>query len=224
MHRRWLTRALIALAVPALIVPAVASSASAASYPDVPTIDAVAKIYDHLDGGSASDSTSKVYGPGKKCKPGKAIKGAGSRSASYSPDYSSGDPDVFVIDGEHPMVSVTAMQFPNTKAAVKYLHGYSKSAKDCPNPGGGGGNGGGSGGVKCDTKIKKIKFELGDERWGYQYRSTCKNGDQTTSSVFNMLFSRQGKFIVYTTAMSMDATAPSIPKSIDLTELALKSV
>jgi hypothetical protein len=42
--------------------------------------------------------------------------------------------------------------------------------------------------------------------------------------VFNSLFARQGRFIVYTSAMSMDATAPSIPKSIDMTDLALKTV
>ncbi len=223
MHRRWLTRALIALAVPALTVPAIASSATAASYPDVPTIDAVAKIYPHLDGGTANESTSKVYGPGKKCKPGKAIKGAGARSASYSPDYTSGDPDVYVIDGDHPMLSVTAMKFPNAKAAIKYLHGYNRTAKDCPG-GGSGGGGGGGGGTSCDTTMKKIKFKLGDERWGYQYRSTCRSGGQTTSSVFNTLFVRKGKFIVYASAMSMDSSAPSIPKSVDLTALALKSV
>ena len=223
MPRRWLTRVLIALAVPALTVPAIASSATAASYPDVPTIDAVAKIYPHLDGGTANESTSKVYGPGKKCKPGKAIKGAGSRSASYSPDYTSGDPDVYVIDGDHPMLSVTAMKFPNAKAAIKYLHGYNRTAKDCPG-GGSGGGGGGGGGTSCDTTMKKIKFKLGDERWGYQYRSTCRSGGQTTSSVFNTLFVRKGKFIVYASAMSMDSSAPSIPKSVDLTGLALKSV
>ncbi|GAA1164432.1 hypothetical protein [Nocardioides aquiterrae] len=222
MHRRWLTRALIALAVPALTVPAAASSATAAAYPDVPSVDAVAKIYDHLDGGTASESTSKVYGPGKNCKPGKAIKGAGARSASYSPDYTSGDPDVYVIDGEHPMVSVTAMRFPNAKAAITYLHGSDKSAKDCG--GGGTGGGGGGGGSHCDSKMTKIKFALGDERWGYQFRSTCRSGGQTSSSVFNTLFVRKGQFVVYATAMSMDETAPSIPKSIDLTELALKSV
>lgn len=224
MHRRWLTRALIALAVPALTVPAIASSATAAAaYPDVPTIDDVATIYTHLDGGSASESTSKVYGPGRKCKPGKAVDGAGARSASYSPDYTSGDPDVYLIDGEHPMVSVTAMQFPSTKAAITYLHGYNKTAKDCP-AGGGTGGGGGGGGMSCDSSMKKIKFSLGDERWGYQYRTTCRSGGQASSSVINTLFVRDGRFIVYAMAMSMDETAPSIPKSIDLTDLALKSV
>lgn len=219
MHRRWLTRALIALAVPALTVPAIASSATAAAYPDVPTVDAVAKIYAHLEGGTATESTSKVYGPGKNCKPGKAIKGAGARSASYSPDYTSGDPDVYVVDGDHPMVSVTAMQFPSTKSAIAYLHGYGKTASHC-----GGGGGGGGGGATCDTKAKKIKFDLGDERWGYQYRSTCKAGGQTSSSVMNTLFVRKGKYVVYAAAMSMDSSAPSIPASVDLTGLALKSV
>ena len=118
MHRRMLTRALIALAVPALIVPAAATSATAADTAQVPTIDAAAEIYAHLEGGTAYESAGKVYGPGKKCKPGKAIKGASSRTASYSPDYTSGDPDVYEITGDTPMVSVTAMKFPSTKAAI----------------------------------------------------------------------------------------------------------
>ena len=39
-----------------------------------------------------------------------------------------------------------------------------------------------------------------------------------------MLFVRDGKFVVYANAMSLDASAPSIPNQIDLTALALKSV
>ena len=77
---------------------------------------------------------------------------------------------------------------------------------------------------KCKTSTKKIGFKLGNERWGYQIRSTCTIAGQTTSSVFNSLFARKGRFIVYTSAMSMDATAPSIPKSIQLTAAALKAV
>jgi len=115
------------------------------------------------------------------------------------------------------------MQFPSTKAAIAYLHGYTRTAKDCAG-GGSGGSGGGGGGTSCDSSMKKIRFSLGDERWGYQYRSTCRSGGQSTTAVFNMLFVRDGKYVVYTSAMSMDETAPSIPKSIDLTALALKSV
>ncbi|MBZ5739807.1 hypothetical protein [Nocardioides mangrovi] len=222
MHRRWLSRTLIAFAVPAVLASALAPAATAAATAQVPTIDQVAAIYPHLDGGTASESTGKVYGPGKKCKPGKAIKGASSRSASYSPDYSSGDPDVYVVDGDHPSVSVTAMRFPSTKAAVKYLHGYGKSTKDC-----GGGTGGGGGGghqPDCDTSMKKIRFSLGDERWGYQMRSTCRISGQTSSSVLNMLFARQGRYVVYANAMSFDASAPSIPSSVKLTKKALAVV
>jgi hypothetical protein len=72
--------------------------------------------------------------------------------------------------------------------------------------------------------MKKIKFKLGNERWGYQTKSTCTIGDVTSTSVFNSLFARQGRFIVYTGAMSMDASAPSIPASIAMTKLALKTV
>jgi hypothetical protein len=224
MHRRWLSRALIALAAPALIVPAFASTATAAATAQVPGIDAVAEIYPHLEGGTATESAGKVYGPGKKCGTTKVIKGASQRSASYSPDYTSGDPEAYVVNGERPMVSATAMQFPSTKAAVAYLHGYAASTKHCPSNPGGGSGGGGGGAQDCKSSMKKIKFKLGDERWGYQIKSTCKTGDQTTSMVFNSLFARKGKFIVYTSAMSMDATAPSIPKSIDMTDLALKTV
>ena len=224
MNRRWLSRALIALAVPALTVSAVTSSATAASTAKTPSIQAVAKVYPHLAGGTATESATKVYGPGKKCNTTRVIKGASGRSASYSPDYSSGDPSAYVMTGARPSVSVQAYKFPTTKAAIQYLHGYATYAKKCPgtNPGGGG-TGGGSV-PKCKSSMKKIAFTLGDERRGYQIRSTCTISGQKTSSVFNSLFARKGRFIVYTTAMSMDATAPSIPKSIQLTRVALKTV
>ena len=213
---RLVNRVLIALAVPALLIPA--ASATAAGTAQVPSIDEVAKIYKHLDGGSAYESTSKVFGPGKKCKPGKAIKGASATSATYNPDYSSGE--IPEITGKTPMVSVTAMKFPSAKSAIAYLHGYDKSAKDCGAGGDGGGSGGGSGGPKCKASMKKIAFKLGDERYGYQFKSKCKD----SASVINTLFTRKGQFVVYANVMSMNATAPSIPDSVDLTELALKKV
>jgi hypothetical protein len=224
MHRRRLNRALIALVAPVLIVPAVASSATAAASAKVPTIAAVAKIYPHLAGGTANESAAKVLGPGKKCKTGKPIKGASQRSASYSPDYTSGDPDAYVMTGARPSVFATAMKFPSTKAAIQYLRGYATYTKDCPGTSGGGTGGGGTGGMDCKSSMKKIKFTLGNERWGYQTRSTCTIGEVTSTSVFNSLFARQGRFVVYTGAMSMDATAPSIPASVALTKLALKTV
>lgn len=224
MNRRWLTRALIALAVPALTVSALTTSATAAGGAKVPTIDAVAKTYPHLAGGTASESAMKVYGPGKKCNTTKVVKGASGRSASYSPDYTSGDPNAYLMTGERPMVSVQAYKFPTTKAAIAYLHGYAKATKKCPgtNPGGGGTGDGSK--PDCKTSMKKIAFKLGNERWGYQIKSSCTISGQQTSSVFNSLFSRKGRFIVYTSAMSMDTSAPSIPKSVELTATALKAV
>ena len=82
MNRRWMSRALIALVVPALAVPALASSATAAPTVKVPTINAAAKVYPHLAGGTATESATKVYGPGKKCGQTKVIKGATGRTAS----------------------------------------------------------------------------------------------------------------------------------------------
>ena len=223
MNRRWLTRALIALAVPALTVPALATSATAAGGAKVPTIDAVAKTYPHLAGGTANESAMKVYGPGKKCKTSKVIKGASGRSASYSPDYTSGDPNAYQVTGDRPLVSVQAFTFRTAKAAIAYLRGYAKQAKDCPttNPGGGGGEGGTP---QCTATTRKIAFKLGNERRGHQIRSTCEVAGQKSTSVMNLLFARKGRFIVYANAMSMDATAPSIPRSVQLTAKALKTV
>ncbi|WP_028644936.1 hypothetical protein [Nocardioides sp. URHA0020] len=224
MNRRWLSRALIALAVPALVVPAVAGPATAAAKaPGVPKIAAVAKIYPHLKGGTATVSTTKVYGPGKKCNTTKVIKGARGRSASYAPKYDPSDPSSYLATGARPSVSVQAYKFPTAKAAVKYLHGYAAYAKKCPGSSAGGGGGTGGDAPKCKTSMKKIRFKLGNERWGYQMRSTCTIAGHKTSSVFNTLFVRKGRVIVYTGAMSMDATAPSIPKSVKLTARALKA-
>ena len=84
------------------------------------------------------------------------------------------------------------MKFPSAKAAIQYLHGYDKVTKDCPGGGSGGGGGGGGGDLDCKTSMKKIKFSLGDERTGYQFKSTCKVGQQTTTSVFNTTVRPQG--------------------------------
>jgi hypothetical protein len=68
MTSRWLTRALVA----------------------VPTLAAVAKIYPHLDGGSADITRqSKIRMPSKTCKNGEVIKGATSRDAFYAPKMES---------------------------------------------------------------------------------------------------------------------------------------
>ncbi|MDF1603340.1 hypothetical protein [Nocardioides sp. YIM 152315] len=227
MSRRWMNRALIALVVTAVTVPALATSATAAGAAKVPSVDATAKIYPHV--GTSSESSSKVYGPGKKCGQQKVVKGASQTSASYSPDYSDpavvADPSAFEMTGERPSVSATAMKFPNAKAAIAYVHGYDKYTKKCPvtNPGGGGGNGGGQL-PDCKSSMKKIAFKLGDERYGYQFRSTCTISGQPSTSVMNTLFVRDGKYVVFANAMSMDATAPSIPKSVEFTRLALRTV
>lgn len=225
MSRRWLSRALIALVVPAVTVPALAMSATAAGAAKVPSVEATAKIYPHV--GTSSESTSKVYGPGKKCGQQKVVKGASQTTAAYSPDYTapeyaSGDPSLYETTGERPSVYATAIKFKNAKAAIAYLHGYQKSAKKCPVTVPGGGAGGGK--VDCKSSMKKIGFKLGNERWGYQMKATCTIAGQATTMVTNSLFVRSGKHVVYTGATSMDQTAPSIPKSVQFTKLALKTV
>ena len=216
MHHRWLSRALVALVVPAtLTVPALVQTADAATRgPGVPSVAAVAKIYPHLAGGTASESTSKVIGPGKNCKPGKPIKGASARFASYMAPLTSTDPTDFQMSGVKPGVFVSAMRFPSARSAVTYLHKSSASTKRCPVPSPAGD------GTQVRAKTTRIKFKLGDERWGF--KSQVSLSGQTVIS--DTLFVRAGKYVVYVSTTSMDGTAPSVPRAVQLTRLALKSV
>ena len=214
MHRRWLSRTLIALVVPAtLTAPALVTSATAATGPGVPSVASVAKIYPHLAGGTSSESTSKVIGPGKSCKAGKPIKGASARTASYLAPLTSTDPTDFAMTGAKPGVFVTAMRFKSAKSAIAYLHKSSSSTKRCPVPSPTGN------GTKVKAKMTKIRFKLGDERWGYKSQVTYDG----RTMISDMLFVRDGKFVVYASAMSTDGRAPSVPKAIQLTKVALRA-
>ena len=214
MNRRWLSRALIVLAFPVAVSTVSAPAATAApAGPGVPSVTQVAAIYPHMAGGTANESTSKVYGPGRKCKQGKAIKGASARFASYQAPYDVTDPTSFELTGARPGLMVSAMRFPSVKSAVKYLHGSSKSTKKCP-----AGAFGGSG-AKVKTKLTPIRFKLGDERWGYKATVTMSG----RTFISDTLFVRAGRFVVFASATSMDGTAPSVPKAIQLTKVALKA-
>lgn len=215
MNRRWLSRALVALVAPAALnVPALVPTASAAAGPGVPSVTEVAAIYPHLAGGTSSESTSKVIGPGRNCKPGKPVKGASARSASYLAPLTSTDPTDFAMTGAKPGVFVSAMRFRSAKSAIDYLHKSSKSTRTCPVPSPSGD------GTTVKAKTTRIRFKLGDERWGY--KSQISVSGQTVIS--DTLFVRDGKYVVYASAFSVDGVAPSVPKAIQLTKLALRSV
>jgi hypothetical protein len=207
MHRRRLTRALVALAVPALTVPALATSATAAATaPAVPSVAAVAKIYPHFDGGSSSESVvSKIRSVGKDCKPGKVIRGAKGRSASYLP----ADPADYAMTGAEPGVFTTAMRFRSARDAVKYLHASATSTENCPTTG--------SGGDDVDAKITRIKFRLGDERQGYKIQIT----QDDTTLIMDSLLVRDGRYIVTAGVMSTDGQAPAVKKAIQLMKVAV---
>jgi len=213
MHRRWLSRALVALVVPAtLTAPALVDSAHAAKGPGVPTVAAVAAIYPHYAGGTSSEATSKVYGLGRNCKQGSPIKGASARSASYSAPIDYTDPTSFQMTGAKPGVFVSAMKFRSARSAIAYLHASSTSTRKCGTTPTGSGS-------AAKPKITKIRFKLGDERWGYRTQVTYSG--QTVIS--DMLFVRAGKYVVYATAMSTDGVAPSVPKAVQVTKVALKA-
>jgi hypothetical protein len=216
MTHRWLTRALVAVAVPALLVPVVASSATAAPKPPaVPTLDAVVKIYPHLKGGTAEVTREKVRSAGKNCKQGKVVKGATGRSAMYMPSFDKyDDPDALAASKDE-VVLVTAERFPSAPVAHRYLRAGLADTKNCADVDGPLGPG-------AEVTFKKIKAKLGAERWGYQL--TWKS--ETSKTTMNAMFVRQGKDVVTVVSMPIGETgsAPSIPKTVALTRLALKTL
>ncbi|GAA4736319.1 hypothetical protein GCM10023350_20200 [Nocardioides endophyticus] len=212
MTHRWLTRALVAVAVPALVAPTVASTATAVPKPPaVPTLAAVAKIYPHLEGGSIDVSrVSKIRMPEKSCKRGSVIKGATGQEAMYAPDIESmEDVKEFEVTGQEPMVSVTTQVFRSARVASQYLRATLTEGQDCEEL------------VGDEGQMKKIRFKLGSERWGFQVRTAIKKDPL----IGNVLFFRTGAKIVGVMSMSMTGkTAPSIPKTIAVARLALKTV
>lgn len=70
-------------------------------------------------------------------------------------------------------------------------------------------------------RMKKIRFKLGSERWGFQMRT----GPKTAPIIMNLLVVRSGNRIVAVTSVSFKGkAAPSIAKSIALARLAVKTV
>jgi len=103
------------------------------------------------------------------------------------------------------------MKFRNAKDAIKYLHGTSKGAK-CPvkDP---------TTGKDMKVKIKKIRFRLGDERWGHTVTATFSGQKMVSHS----LLVRDGKYIVTAGVTATDGKTPNTKKAIKLTGLALKT-
>ena len=210
MTHRWWTRALVALAVPALLVPILASTATAAPKPPaVPTLAAVTKIYPHLDGGSSTAMLErKIRMPQESCQRGTLIKGAVGRVRLYASDDESLED--LESTGQEPLINVKAEVFPTARLAGLYLRASPDlTALQCELPKG----------VRVETQ--KIRFRLGAERWGYQIR-VGPTRDRLLSA--NLLVVRSGRKLVSVTSMAATGrAAPSIPKTIALARLALKT-
>jgi len=209
----WLTRALVAVAVPALVLPAFSSSAAAATKPPaVPTLAAVAKIYPHLEDGYADITRAKVTGTGKDCKPGDAIKGATERDAFYVPDLEQ-EPDDLVATGDEPFVFISAARFSSTKDAREYFASDRADSKKCMAVEG-------PLGPRAKVTFKKVRVDLGAESWGYQITWATKKA----TNVATLTTVRTGtRFVGVFTMVTDGLTAPSIPKTIALTRLAVKT-
>lgn len=213
MKNSRLTRALTLLVVPALLVPLVASSASAAPKkakpPAVPTLAQVVKVYPKLKGGQfESQPEGSVQGLRKNCQDGKAIKGAVGREAYYSPKM---DPEAedFGITADAPMISVVAERLPSKKVARTYATSVIKNLPDCFSEDEEGGA----------TTVEKVKVRLGNQSAAFRVWMT--DGDTVNAMV--VLVARAGKHVVLMSAMSFDGGSPEVPKLAKLAKVALKT-
>ncbi|MEP9363814.1 hypothetical protein ABLE68_12675 [Nocardioides sp. CN2-186] len=209
MTRHRLTRALIALAVPALLVPALATSATADPGPSAtPTLAQVAEIYPHLDGGTADATHEKVYEPSKSCKDGDPIKGASSKTVTYSAPMDS--PSDYEVTGAKPSVAVSVVRLPSTKVARDYLAVGRVETKKCTDDD-----------PHSKLTVTTIPFRVDGQHWGYRFRWTTKG----SITIVNALFARTGRTVVSVMSMSLEGRkAPSTPKTIDLMRLALRTL
>lgn len=215
MKNRRLTRALTLLVIPALLVPLVASSASAAPKkakpPAVPTLAQVVKIYPKLKGGqSESHREDAVKGLRKNCSETKAIKGAVGNQGSYVPNMD-GETDAFFLTADAPMLGVTAERLPSNKVARTYVTSLIKNLPTCITQE--------DEEAEGATTVEKVKVRLGNQSAGFRVWST--DGEMTMAWV--MVLVRSGKHVVAVDAMSFDGTAPSVPKLVKLAKVALKT-
>lgn len=204
MHRRWLTPALIALIASVLLAPGLVSSATAAGEsPGVPTVAAVAAVYPHYEGGEMSTTpVVKVFAFGKMCMTGKPIKGASSRSYSYTP----GDSADYLATPENPSVYGSSMRFASVKSARSYVRASEVFAKNC------------RGVVMPDTTSTTIRFKLGQQRWG----TTTQRTVDGRTSVSHEMTVRRGKVVIFAGVTSSDGPPP-VRKAIRFARAALQA-
>ncbi|GAA4711346.1 hypothetical protein [Nocardioides conyzicola] len=213
MTRRWLARALVTLAAPALLVPTLTSPAAAQKPPAVPALAQVTKIYPHLEGGTADVTREKVYSIGKGCDDGKPIKGAVSSTATYVAAFDPENTDSLSVTGAEPVVLLAAERLPSPKAAAKYLREGQAEAKKCAKDGG-------VAAPHSTFTIKAIRFKLAGQHWGYRLTWTTKKA----TTIMNLLYVRRGALVINAATMSMEGDdAPSVPKTVALTRLALRT-
>lgn len=202
-----LARALLALALPLVAVPALTTAAHAAPKgPDVPTVEQVAKIYPQLQGGTADVESTKAPSAGKNCSDGKPVPGSRASIATYLP--SDDDPASFGQDT--PMVMVAAMSFRSVRQASSYFDDFSESMAECT-----------SDAMEHDEEgvrvtTKKIRFGLGDERFGST--SLVKGFGMAMST--HVLVVREGKAVVM--AMVLGSKSP-VAKALRLTRAAVRA-
>jgi hypothetical protein len=209
-HDPRLGRALLALALPALTIPALtipamtipaltipalaAPAGTAPKGPQLPSVEQVAKIYPHLDGGTADVESSPVPALDEECQDGKPIKGSRLSIALYTP----ADPTSMATLTRKPIVITAALSFRSLRAAQGYYDDFADEASSClglddltGTPDG------------AEVTTKRIRFRLGDERSGGT--TTLTHRKRTATS--HVLLVREGRTLVLSVVIGRDNPA-----------------
>ncbi|TNM42712.1 hypothetical protein FHP29_06760 [Nocardioides albidus] len=199
MQMRRLRQAFIAVIVPAALVGLTVGPADAAAKaPKVPSPAKVAAVYPHLAG--VTPTVVSATPQTDDCLPAKVVKGAKSTAALYSASAPA---------AATPSVTVSAIRFKSATRAKAYL----KKAADI---------------MACQfqkmsltftSTAFKFKLKGTDQRVGL----TTQQGTTGFTVAGQTLLARKGEKVVSVTAISGDATAPSLDPAVKLLKVAVKT-
>lgn len=207
MARRRVLLALgLALSTAVVVAPhARAVDAPAARSPEVPTIDQVAAIYPHFEGGSVPGGASgTVHSVRRDCSWGKPYPGSEHRADDYVPAGVRQEPTA-----RKPDVMVMALSFRSVRQASDYLLDSAKASSACM-----------VAGASDDAVLttKKIRLGLGDQR--FAVTGVLVDGQVTRAT--RRFVVRIGRTVTSTIVTSTRGT-PDVRRAVRLVRLATRT-
>ena len=193
-------RALLLLALPALLVVGLATPADAMpTAPETPSVNAVARVFPLLKNGMSLSVASRVRQVRLNCRVGDPVEGSTERETTYLQRG--------LRFGR--IAQVTAARFASAADVRTYLRRAARAR--CL----------GLSGTKGEPGLAttRLHFRLGDHRVGFQAVQT--DGKHAVGGYF--LFVSRGRTVVSTIVSSTSRQFPPAEKAVRLTRMALRT-